>query len=104
MVDEMRLGLQAAVVEHLGGERGERRVEPPRRLQEEPSIRGHRRPASEHVGKGRSVGAGRVASAHWLIKLLRVAHSADEYVPIAEVEACAQVLAEWVRRELIGTR
>jgi acetylornithine deacetylase len=34
---------------------------------------------------------------------VRVAHSADEHVPIAEVEACAQVLAEWVRRELIGT-
>jgi acetylornithine deacetylase len=33
---------------------------------------------------------------------VRVAHSADEHVPIAEVETCAQVLAEWVRRELIG--
>ena len=33
---------------------------------------------------------------------VRVAHSADEHVPLAEVEACAQVLAEWVRRELIG--
>ena len=33
---------------------------------------------------------------------VRVAHSADEHVPIAEVEACAQVLAEWVRRELIA--
>jgi acetylornithine deacetylase len=32
---------------------------------------------------------------------VRVAHSADEHVPIAEVEACAQVLAAWVRRELI---
>ncbi len=35
---------------------------------------------------------------------VRVAHSADEHVPIAEVEECARVLAEWVRRELIGTR
>jgi len=32
---------------------------------------------------------------------VRVAHSADEHVPIAEVETCAQVLAEWVRRELV---
>lgn len=32
---------------------------------------------------------------------VRVAHSADEHVPIAEVEACARVLAAWVRRELI---
>jgi acetylornithine deacetylase len=35
---------------------------------------------------------------------VRVAHSADERVPIAEVQACAQVLAEWVRRELIPAR
>jgi acetylornithine deacetylase len=33
---------------------------------------------------------------------VRVAHSADERVPIAEVEACARVLAEWVRRELVS--
>ena len=34
---------------------------------------------------------------------VRVAHSADEYVPLAEVEACARVLAAWVNRE-IGQR
>ena len=33
---------------------------------------------------------------------VRVAHSADEYVPLAEVVDCALVLAAWVRRELIG--
>ena len=33
----------------------------------------------------------------------RQAHSADEFVPLDEVEACAEVLAEWVRRE-IGPR
>ena len=33
---------------------------------------------------------------------VRVAHSADEFVPIDEVETCARVLAEWVRRELIA--
>ena len=33
---------------------------------------------------------------------VRVAHSADEHVPIAEVEDCARVLAAWVRRELIS--
>ena len=33
---------------------------------------------------------------------VRVAHSADEHVPIAEVEDCARVLAAWVRRELIA--
>ena len=32
---------------------------------------------------------------------VRVAHSADEYVPLDEVETCARVLAEWVRRELL---
>jgi acetylornithine deacetylase len=32
---------------------------------------------------------------------VRVAHSADEHVPIDEVEDCARVLAAWVRRELI---
>jgi len=32
---------------------------------------------------------------------VRVAHSADEHVPIAEVEACARVLAAWVVDELI---
>lgn len=32
---------------------------------------------------------------------VKVAHSADEHVPIAQVEDCARVLAEWVRRESI---
>jgi len=32
---------------------------------------------------------------------VRVAHSADEYVPLAEVVDCARVLAAWVRRELL---
>ena len=32
---------------------------------------------------------------------VRVAHSADESVPLDEVETCARVLAEWVRRESI---
>lgn len=31
---------------------------------------------------------------------VRLAHSADERVPLEEVEACAQVLAAWVSREL----
>ena len=31
---------------------------------------------------------------------VRVAHSADEHVPLAEVEECARVLAAWVVREL----
>lgn len=34
---------------------------------------------------------------------VRVAHSADEYVPLDEVEACARVLAEWVRSEIGGS-
>ena len=33
---------------------------------------------------------------------VKVAHSANEHVPIAQVEDCARVLAAWVRRELIG--
>ncbi len=33
---------------------------------------------------------------------VRVAHSADEHVSLAEVEDCARVLAAWVRRELAG--
>jgi acetylornithine deacetylase len=33
---------------------------------------------------------------------IKVAHSADEHVPIAQVETCAEVLASWVRRELIA--
>jgi len=33
---------------------------------------------------------------------VRVAHSADEHVPIDEVEACAAVLAAWVGRELLA--
>ena len=32
---------------------------------------------------------------------VRVAHSADEHVPISQVEDCAHVLAAWVRRELV---
>ena len=32
---------------------------------------------------------------------VNVAHSADEHVPIAQVEDCARVLAAWVRRELV---
>jgi len=31
---------------------------------------------------------------------VRVAHSADEFVPLDEVETCARVLAEWVRSEI----
>jgi acetylornithine deacetylase/succinyl-diaminopimelate desuccinylase-like protein len=31
---------------------------------------------------------------------VRVAHSADEHVPLDEVETCARVLAAWVIREL----
>lgn len=31
---------------------------------------------------------------------VRVAHSADEHVPLDEVETCARVLAAWVRREV----
>lgn len=34
---------------------------------------------------------------------VRVAHSADEYVPLDEVEACARVLAAWVLGELGST-
>ena len=33
---------------------------------------------------------------------VKVAHSADEYVPLDEVETCARVLAAWVERELLG--
>jgi len=31
---------------------------------------------------------------------VRVAHSADEYVPLAEVVDCARTLAAWLVREL----
>ena len=31
---------------------------------------------------------------------VRLAHGADESVPLAEVEACARVLAAWVVTEL----
>jgi acetylornithine deacetylase len=34
---------------------------------------------------------------------VRVAHSADEHVPLDEVQTCARVLAEWVRTEIGGT-
>jgi len=33
---------------------------------------------------------------------VRLAHSADERVSLAEVEACASVLAAWVRSELLA--
>jgi acetylornithine deacetylase len=33
---------------------------------------------------------------------VKFAHSADEFVPIDEVETCARVLAEWVLREIGG--
>jgi acetylornithine deacetylase len=32
---------------------------------------------------------------------VKLAHSADEHVPIAQVEDCARVLAAWLRRELL---
>jgi acetylornithine deacetylase len=32
---------------------------------------------------------------------VRLAHGADERVPLAEVEACARVLAAWVAEELV---
>jgi acetylornithine deacetylase len=33
---------------------------------------------------------------------VRQAHSADEHVSLAEVEACAGILAAWVRSELLA--
>ncbi|HEX6868509.1 MAG TPA: M20/M25/M40 family metallo-hydrolase, partial [Candidatus Limnocylindrales bacterium] len=33
---------------------------------------------------------------------VRVAHSADEHVPLGEVVDCARVLVAWVRRELLS--
>ncbi len=33
---------------------------------------------------------------------VKVAHAADEHVPLVEVEDCAKVLAAWVRRELLA--
>lgn len=33
---------------------------------------------------------------------VKVAHCADEHVPLAEVVDCARVLAVWLRRELVG--
>ena len=33
---------------------------------------------------------------------VNVAHSADEHVPIAQVEDCARVLAAWLRHELLA--
>jgi succinyl-diaminopimelate desuccinylase len=33
---------------------------------------------------------------------VKFAHSADEFVPLDEVETCARVLAAWVIRELGG--
>jgi acetylornithine deacetylase/succinyl-diaminopimelate desuccinylase-like protein len=32
---------------------------------------------------------------------VEVAHAADEYVPLGEVETCARVLARWLRAELL---
>jgi acetylornithine deacetylase len=32
---------------------------------------------------------------------VKVAHSADEHVPLDEVETCARVLATWLRRVLV---
>ncbi len=34
---------------------------------------------------------------------VKVAHSADEHVPLAQVEDCARVIAAWLRRELLPT-
>jgi acetylornithine deacetylase len=34
---------------------------------------------------------------------VKVAHSADEFVPLDEVETCARVLAAWVVREIGGS-
>ena len=31
-----------------------------------------------------------------------VAHSADEHVPLTQVEDCARVLAAWLRRQLLA--
>jgi acetylornithine deacetylase/succinyl-diaminopimelate desuccinylase-like protein len=32
---------------------------------------------------------------------VKMAHSADEHVPLAQVEECARVLAAWLRRQLL---
>ena len=74
---ETRLRLEPVVVEDLGRERAEVRVEAPGGLEEEPLAGRHRRVGSEHVAKGRPIGAGRMRSAERLIELLRVAQEDD---------------------------
>ena len=70
---EVRLRLEAAVVERLRRVRAEVRMEPPGRLRKRPrsgGIVGRDRPAG---GPARTVGARRVAALERLIELLRVA-------------------------------
>jgi hypothetical protein len=55
-------------------------------------------PATVEITGGRS-GSARVPSDHPLpVGLAEVV----EHVPVAQVEACARVLAAWLRRELVG--
>jgi acetylornithine deacetylase len=72
---------------------------------EDPFLRDH--PASVEIVGGRFgadmrllVNEGRTPTVIFGPGDVRVAHSADERVPLAEVEACARVLATWIVDEL----
>ena len=97
-----------ATVEIVGGRFGSARVPPDHRLpvglaEDVESVTG-RRPSllAEPYGADMRlfIGEGSTPCVIFGPGDVRVAHGADEFVPLAEVEACARVLAAWVAREL----
>src|SRR6476660_914603 len=73
----MLFRFETVVVEDLGRVIAEARVETPRRLEEDASLRWHGRDVTQHVSQGRLLRARWVRALEWLIELLRVAEEND---------------------------
>ncbi len=69
---QMRLGLEAILVEDLRGVGAQAWMEPPRRFEEHPQVFGHGGSAVQQVAEGGSIGPRWVGALGGLVELLRV--------------------------------
>ena len=69
--------LQPPFVEELGREAADRRMKPPRLLEEQPAVGGDGLMAVQQVMKGRDIRAFGMAALHGLVELLRIAEQHD---------------------------
>ena len=73
-----RLRLQLALVEHVGREPADVRVEAPGAVEEEPEVLRHRGAIADEMTEGGPLGAGRMGALQRLVQLLRIAEQHDD--------------------------